>query len=659
MAFLAPLFLAGLAAVALPVLLHLRRNRPKETVAFSSLMFLEASPPVTKRRSRLQDILLLILRCLALALLILAFARPYLPEDGKPSIASDGSVMNLILIDTSASMRGDPLKQALLTAERLVDGFSGNDWISVAAFSDRFRPLLGADRAREVPAIERKAAAKAVISMVTADWNSTKPDAALQAAVASTDRGVPARIHLIGDFQKGGSFDRLRGEAWPDRVQIVPHSVARTGAWTNAGVNPLPLENKAPRVRVSNSEGSVKSDFTLKWSGTAEPVNVSVAPGASGVFEAPADSSNGGRVVLAGDDFTFDNEAVWTAPVRPVAGIWYPDETAATDTNEGLYFLTRALQSTPDYQVEITGTFAGKGPAIAVSGGIPGEKAIAPLAAFLKSGGQGLLAIRGPESVAALAAILGVKAAAPVEASISGHARFGEIDFKSSVFAPFADARYSDFSGIRIWKYRVLPKDLVSRGTILAGFDTGDPAWIGFPVGKGMLHVLTTTWRPVDSQLALTTKFPPLLHSLLSRAFTGTGTSGPFLVGAPVPLPAGVSGITRPDGSKVNVKPGEPFTATDIPGIYQGENTTFAVRIDPPESEITPLPVGELRALGLPLDELKGAVQAAESATRISNLEAERRQRVGWWLVIAAALFFLAETSWSAIAGRQPTLVRP
>ena len=79
MAFLAPLFLAGLAALALPVLLHLRKNRPKETVAFSSLMFFEDHPPITKRRSRLQDILLLVLRCVALALLVLAFARPFFP----------------------------------------------------------------------------------------------------------------------------------------------------------------------------------------------------------------------------------------------------------------------------------------------------------------------------------------------------------------------------------------------------------------------------------------------------------------------------------------------------------------------------------------------------------------------------------------------------
>jgi Aerotolerance regulator N-terminal len=135
-AFLAPLFLAGLAALALPVLLHLRKNRPKQTVAFSSLMFLDASPPVTKRRSRLQDIVLLLLRCLALALLILAFSRPFFPAKEDPPAASDGAVMHFILLDTSASMRGEPLEQALLTARELVAEIPDDDWIALATLSD-------------------------------------------------------------------------------------------------------------------------------------------------------------------------------------------------------------------------------------------------------------------------------------------------------------------------------------------------------------------------------------------------------------------------------------------------------------------------------------------------------------------------------------------
>ena len=155
MAFLAPLFLAGLAAIALPILLHLRKNRPKQTVAFSSLMFLEASPLVTKRRARIQDILLLILRCLALALLAFAFARPFLPATEKPAAAAEGAVLNFLLIDTSASMRGAPMQKALAEAQKIIASLPEKDWIAVGTFSGKFRPLVSADRARELSPSER------------------------------------------------------------------------------------------------------------------------------------------------------------------------------------------------------------------------------------------------------------------------------------------------------------------------------------------------------------------------------------------------------------------------------------------------------------------------------------------------------------------------
>ena len=78
MGLLTPLYLAGLAALSLPVLLHLIRRTPRGRQAFSSLMFLSPSPPRLTRRSRLDHLLLLVLRLTALALLAFAFARPFL-----------------------------------------------------------------------------------------------------------------------------------------------------------------------------------------------------------------------------------------------------------------------------------------------------------------------------------------------------------------------------------------------------------------------------------------------------------------------------------------------------------------------------------------------------------------------------------------------------
>ena len=78
MGLLAPLYLAGLLAIGLPILLHFIRRTPQGKQVFSTLMFLTASPPRLTRRSRLTNILLLILRAAAIVMLAIAFMRPYL-----------------------------------------------------------------------------------------------------------------------------------------------------------------------------------------------------------------------------------------------------------------------------------------------------------------------------------------------------------------------------------------------------------------------------------------------------------------------------------------------------------------------------------------------------------------------------------------------------
>ena len=80
MSFLAPFFLVGGLAIAGPVIFHLIRRATREKTLFSSLMFLLPSPPRLSKRHRLEHILLLILRCLALALLAFGFARPFLRQ---------------------------------------------------------------------------------------------------------------------------------------------------------------------------------------------------------------------------------------------------------------------------------------------------------------------------------------------------------------------------------------------------------------------------------------------------------------------------------------------------------------------------------------------------------------------------------------------------
>src|SRR5581483_3302304 len=101
--FLAPAFLLGLAAIAVPVIIHLIHREKRVVVEFPSLMFLQRIPYRSVRRQKIRHLLLLILRCLAFALLAAAFARPFF-ERNQPAIGTTGAREVVILLDRSASM---------------------------------------------------------------------------------------------------------------------------------------------------------------------------------------------------------------------------------------------------------------------------------------------------------------------------------------------------------------------------------------------------------------------------------------------------------------------------------------------------------------------------------------------------------------------------
>src|SRR6187397_723860 len=110
MSFLAPLFLLGGAVIIGPIIFHLIRRTTREVTPFSSLMFLQPTPPRVTKRSRIENLWLLLLRCLALALLALAFARPFLPRPASSLPLAEGAgKRTVILLDTSASMRRENL----------------------------------------------------------------------------------------------------------------------------------------------------------------------------------------------------------------------------------------------------------------------------------------------------------------------------------------------------------------------------------------------------------------------------------------------------------------------------------------------------------------------------------------------------------------------
>src|SRR5499433_547673 len=108
MAFLNPLFWFGLAAIAAPILVHLVRRTRARRVQFPALVFVRQVPQRTIRRRTLHNLLLLLLRCLAILLIVIAFTRPFFSgrSAAKENLSAGATV---ILIDNSLSMRRENL----------------------------------------------------------------------------------------------------------------------------------------------------------------------------------------------------------------------------------------------------------------------------------------------------------------------------------------------------------------------------------------------------------------------------------------------------------------------------------------------------------------------------------------------------------------------
>ena len=235
MGFLAPLFLVGLAAAAVPVVLHLFRREIAPPVPFTAVRFLQKRTIERQERRRIQDPWLLLLRVLALAVLALAFARPYL----KAAAPSRPPVV--LAVDVSYSM-GAPgrLDAARRAATAVLSDLPGDTPVSLVSFADR--ATVAAEPTTDHGAI------RAQLAGLQVGYGATRYAAPLEAARGLFD-GRPGRVVVFTDLQSRGW---ARGTtSLPDNVTL---DVVGVGARVdNVLLRDLLVRREQARVVVSNA----------------------------------------------------------------------------------------------------------------------------------------------------------------------------------------------------------------------------------------------------------------------------------------------------------------------------------------------------------------------------------------------------------------------
>ena len=627
----------------------------------------------------------------------------------------------LVLIDTSASMRrGDLWAEAKKKATNALAAARPGDPLTLFAFDTAPRALMTFAEAAALDPAARLALAQSRLAALTPTWKGTELGTALGEAVAAIADGadrdakagrVPRRIVLISDLQAGSHVEALGDLAWPSDVELELQPVKLPGG--NAGIEALAdapalagalttgsspsnsADGPAARVRVTSDPASKTEAFQVGWvdlrtKAVIQPIEVYVPPGESRVVRIPVppvdpkdtpDTLTPSTLRLTGDRFPFDNSAYVAVAPRAEVHVAFLGPDAANDPNGLLYYLNRVFDVTPRRTVRVEVNPVNPDPKnppslVVVASELAPDRA-GMIRRQVEAGASALVVANRAGEAPTLATLLGVPGVEWTESPDGRDALLGEIAFDHPTFAPLAGPQFNDFTKIRFWKHRRAtdPDQVFAGAQILAKFDDGAPALVEKPVGQGRVLVLASGWNPRDSQLARSSKFVPLMASLLDRRGTASGEPKRYQVGDRVILAdlgmndkAEPVEILTPDGATIKLEPGaEAFTATGAPGIYSARLTRaavgpprpFAVNLDPAESRTEPLASETLEQLGVRLAGSTARAELdAEALRQMQTAELEGRQKLWRWIVLAAIAFLIGET-WLAGRVDRARLPRP
>ncbi|MGE0460747.1 MAG: BatA and WFA domain-containing protein [Vicinamibacterales bacterium] len=664
MTFLAPLFLLGLAAIAVPVLIHLTQRERRTVVEFPSLMFLRKIPYESVKRRRIRDWLLLALRAAALALIVAAFARPFV-RGSELSAAAGGAREVVLLLDRSYSMgAGDTWPRAQQAARQALQGLSALDRVSLVLFSSTAELVLrsSADVSRVVTEVEA--------ALPSAGPTRYAPALKLASSLLAESQLPRKEAILVSDFQRAG---------WqPDEAFRLPLGSAFTpiavepAAAPNLSVTPLSLQrvNDQGPERVAVTAGVVNRG-TIPASGVSlalevdgrvvQSARVDVAPQSSAAttFAPIAVTGSSMRVVtrLGDDALAVDN--AFHALVRPPEVLPVMIVGAGGRGDSDLYLLRAlAIGDRPRFQATTHQVDALTPEALArtrvvVLQDLPIADALAARLKTFVEGGGGLVLALGPRaSWSSGASWLPAVVTGTEDRTRGAAAKLSGFDYSHAVFEPFRAPRSGDFSTTRVYGYRVLT---TTPGSVtLARFDGGTPALVEAVLGKGRVLAWATSLDLSWNDMALKPVYLPFVHQLVRQASGYREQPGWLTVGQAVDVSAGGSGavVLTPSGQRRTPAEGSSAIELAEPGFYEVRDAregqplqVVASNVDLTESDPARVEPAEVTVAvtGQP----GGGNDPGTTPTIIPDEVQEQAQRIWWYLLFAGILLLIAE-SWLA-----------
>jgi hypothetical protein len=272
MQFVFPAFLFALAALAIPVIIHLFYFRRFKKVYFTNVRFLKEVKEETSNRQKLRNLLVLLMRCLAFIFLILGFAQPFIP---KSTAVKKGEKAISIFIDNSFSMnalsKDAPLLElAKKRAREIVTAYAPDDQFQILTndFEGRDQRLVGKDDAlNRIEEIRTSPASRELSKALLR-----------QQQCLNTGKAQNKVAYLVSDFQQNiADLEHFKDTLL--EVNLIPmravqeNNISIDSAWFES---PVQILNQPANllVKISNrgSEDAAEIRLSLRHDGQAKPV---------------------------------------------------------------------------------------------------------------------------------------------------------------------------------------------------------------------------------------------------------------------------------------------------------------------------------------------------------------------------------------------------
>jgi Aerotolerance regulator N-terminal/von Willebrand factor type A domain len=647
MGLLSPWFLAGLAAVGLPVWLHLLRKHRSTPQPFSSLMFFERRTQSSIKHRRLRYLVLFALRALLLALLALAFAHPYITRRILPTSRTDE--VTVLAIDNSLSMMaGDRLAEAKQMAKSVVGGLHPGERAEILAFGSRVEAMS------EVTDDHLPLNA-GIDAIKPSDARTSYAELARSLRSISQSLHLPLHVRLYSDMQQSGmpaNFNDLRLNA---DVRLEPHALV-TKETPNFAV-----ENVVAPQRVYDGSkqrvlatvagfGTPKSirNVSLMLNDRvieSKPIEVPESGRASVEFfslEVPYGRNKGVIKVDGGDPLAADDTFYFSVERSDPRHALFVHEA---DNTRGLLYFKNALEAAGQSAFAIdaatpeqVGNVSPSKYAFVVLSDIGAVPATfeEQLRSYVRNGGSVLVAL-GHNAV--------LRQRVPVAGDQIAGTRYVGREGDLFQTAGFLDASHPSIQQDNRWSdvkfYRAIR---VEPGTarVVARLSDETPLLIDQPEGAGHILIFASTFDNIDNDFPVHASFVPFVSQTARYLGRMEGGQGSVTVGAFEELrdakeKGAAVDVLDPKGDRV-FSLTEAASAQNIQfleaGFYDirrpnGRNQLVAVNTDRHESDLTPaspetLTLWQNTASGAP-----GAGGAAGTQEKPLSL---------WWYVMLAVL---------------------